>query len=192
MQRNQDMRMDQKSRWSGWMLAAQQGDSIAYRALLVEMQPWLARFFARRLAWSVADDLAQETLLAVHAKRHTYDPALSFMSWVAAIAHYKWVDWVRKQKIRGEIELPEIIPVEAQDSAVHARLNIDRLLAALPPRQAEAIRLVKLEGRSVDEASSASGQSVSLIKVNIHRGMQRMTKIMEAATPQEILESSET
>jgi RNA polymerase sigma factor (sigma-70 family) len=183
------MRMNDKSRWSGWMLAAQQGDGAAYRALLTELQPWLARFFARRLAWSVADDLAQETLLALHAKRHTYDPALPFISWIAAIAHYKWVDWVRKQKVRGEIELPEFIPVEAGDGAVHARLNIDRLMAALPPGQATALRLVKLEGQSIEAASILCGQSVSLVKVNIHRGMQRMAKVLETYAEQETSES---
>ncbi len=174
--------MDQKSTWAAWMKAAQAGDARAYRLLLEELQPWLARFFARRLAWSVADDLAQETLLAVHAKRHTYDPELSFVSWIAAIAHYKWVDWVRRQVVRGEVELPEHIPVAAGDNAVHARLSIDRLMAVLPPKQAEAIRLVKLEGRSIEEASVACGQSVSLVKVNIHRGLQRMAKVLEHTT----------
>jgi RNA polymerase sigma factor (sigma-70 family) len=143
------------------------------------------RFFARRLAWRVADDLAQETLLAVHAKRHTYDPAWPFQSWIGAIAHYKWVDWVRRQKVRGEIELPDWLPVSAEDGAVHARLSIDRLMGGLPTRQAEVIRLVKLEGRSIEEAALASGQSVSLVKVNIHRGMRRMSKVLGAATAEE-------
>lgn len=164
------------------MKAAQQGDTRAYRALLEEVQPWLTRFFARRMAWGMADDLTQETLLAVHAKRHTYDPALPFIAWIAAIAHYKWVDWVRRQVVRGEVELPDQIPVAADDHAVHARLSIDRLLAVLPPKQAEAIRRVKLEGLSIEEASLASGQSVSLVKVNIHRGLQRMARLLEHKT----------
>ncbi len=170
------------------MRAAQAGDAQAYRALLEELQPWLTRFFARRLAWGVADDLAQETLMAVHVKRHTFDPAQPFEPWIAAIAHYKWVDWVRKQKVRGEVELPDFLAVNADDRAVHARLSVTRLMTALPMGQAEAIRLVKLEGRSIEEASVACGQSVSLVKVNIHRGLQRMTKMLEANTK---LEASE-
>jgi RNA polymerase sigma factor (sigma-70 family) len=185
------MRLSEKSRWGEWMCAAQAGDTAAYRCLLTEVQPWLARFFARRLAWRVADDLAQETLLAVHAKRHTYDPAFPFQSWVAAIAHYKWVDWVRRQTVRGEIELPDWLPVSAEDGAVHARLSVDRLMACLPVKQAQAIRLVKLEGCSIEEASAASGQSVSLIKVNIHRGLQRMAKVLDASAAHESDEETE-
>jgi RNA polymerase sigma factor (sigma-70 family) len=185
----QDMRMAEKNRWGEWMCAAQAGDAAAYRCLLAEVQPWLARFFARRLAWRVADDLAQDTLLAVHAKRHTYDPAFPFLSWIGAIAHYKWVDWVRRQTVRGEIELPDWLPVAAEDGAVHAKLSIDRLMALLPVKQAQAIRLVKLEGQSIEEAAAASGQSVSLVKVNIHRGLQRMAKVLDAGTEREAEEA---
>lgn len=174
------------------MCAAQAGDANAYRCLLTDMQPWLARFFSRRLAWRVADDLAQETLLAVHAKRHTYDPDYPFQSWIGAIAHYKWVDWVRRQKVRGEIELPDWLPVPAEDGAVHARISIDRLMACLPVKQAQAIRLVKLEGRTIGEAAAASGQSMALVKVNIHRGMQRMAKVLDASVSEELNEEAES
>jgi RNA polymerase sigma-70 factor (ECF subfamily) len=40
---------------------------------------------------------------------------------------------------------------------------------------------VKLEGYSVEEASRATGQSVSLIKVNIHRGLKRLANIVRTA-----------
>jgi RNA polymerase sigma-70 factor (ECF subfamily) len=52
-------------------------------------------------------------------------------------------------------------------------------MAQLKPAQAEAIRLVKLEGYSVEEASRATGQSISLIKVNIHRGLRQLANIIK-------------
>ena len=52
------------------------------------------------------------------------------------------------------------------------------LLATLKPAQAEVIRLVKLHELSI-EAAMATGQSAALIKVNIHRGLGKLTTQVE-------------
>jgi uncharacterized protein (UPF0276 family) len=59
--------------------------------------------------------------------------------------------------------------------------GLERLFAQLPPAQAQAIELVKIEGLSVAEASRACGQSESLVKVNIHRGLKKLTAMIEKA-----------
>ena len=64
--------------------------------------------------------------------------------------------------------------------SVIAGSTFQQLLAELKPPQAEAIQLVKLQGYSVEEASQATGQSVSLVKVNIHRGLRRLANIIKA------------
>jgi len=56
---------------------------------------------------------------------------------------------------------------------------LDVLLGGLKPAQSEVIRLVKIQGYSVEEAAVRTGQSVSLVKVNIHRGLARLTKDLE-------------
>lgn len=53
--------------------------------------------------------------------------------------------------------------------------------AQLPDAQVKAIELVKIEGLSVSEASRACGQSESLIKINIHRGLKKLTAMIEKA-----------
>jgi len=53
------------------------------------------------------------------------------------------------------------------------------LLSELRPAQAQAISLVKLQGYSVEEASRETGLSVSAVKMNIHRGLARVTAILE-------------
>ena len=63
---------------------------------------------------------------------------------------------------------------------MHARLSLDRLLALLPAGQAQAITLVKIEGASIAEASRISGQSESLVKVNIHRGLRKLAGLVES------------
>ncbi|MCP6380154.1 hypothetical protein NL466_31110, partial [Klebsiella pneumoniae] len=59
------------------MLASLAGDAQSYRVLLDEVAKLLRRYFLRRLADAHrgdADDLVQETLLALHTRRQTYEP----------------------------------------------------------------------------------------------------------------------
>ena len=167
--------------WDRMMAAAQVGEANAYRTLLAELALWLRRYYARRLPPAMTEDAVQDVLLAIHEKRHTYDPARPFGPWLAAIARYKWIDRLRSLKADAAEPLDENIGVPDHGDAVIAGSTFEQLLAELKPPQAEAIRLVKLEGYSVEEASRATGQSVSLIKVNIHRGLKRLANIVRTA-----------
>ncbi len=161
------------------MAASQQGDRAAYRALLGDCRKWLERYFARRIAPHHIDDLVQETLVSMHRKLATWDSGRAFLPWLAAIARYRWIDMLRRQ--RDEAELGDNdAAVGAEDEAVHARLSLDHLLALIPPNQAQAITLVKIEGASIAEASQICGQSESLIKVNIHRGLKKLAAMIES------------
>lgn len=169
------------------MAAAQGGDARAYRALLQAIEPWLGRWFRRRMMPAEADDLTQETMIAVHAKRHTYRPSQPFLPWLAAIARYKWIDHLRRTTRRAEDGLPPMLAADGDAGAgVIAALSIETLLAQLKPAQARAIRLVKLDGLSVEEASAASGQSVPLVKVNVHRGMAQLRRLLEESDDGEV------
>ena len=161
------------------MAASQRGDRSAYRALLVDCRKWLERYFVRRIAPHHIDDLVQETLVSMHRKLATWDSGRAFLPWLAAIARYRWIDMLRRQ--RDEAELGDNdAAVRAEDEAVHARLSIDHLLTLLPPKQAQAITLVKIEGASIAEASQICGQSESLVKVNIHRGLKKLAELIES------------
>jgi RNA polymerase sigma factor (sigma-70 family) len=170
------------SEWGGLMAAAQAGDSAAYRRLLEELGPWLRRYYARRLPPSIVDDAVQETLIAVHEKRHTYDTTRHFAPWLAAIARYKWIDRLRALKRLPTEALSEDISVPDHESAVVSATVLEQLLAGLKPAQAEVIRLVKIQGFSVEEAAARTGQSASLVKVNIHRGLARLTLTVQNRT----------
>jgi len=160
------------------MAAAQAGDADAYRVLLAELAQWLRRYYVRRLPPAVVEDAVQDVLLAIHEKRHTYDPLRPFGPWLAAIARYKWIDRLRSFQSEATEPLDDSIGIADHEAAVVAGSTFEQLLAALKAPQAAAIRLVKLEGYSVEEASRATGQSVSLVKVNIHRGLKRLASII--------------
>jgi hypothetical protein len=62
---------------------AQNGDQQAYGALLAAARLWLLRYFRRKLPPEQIEDLAQDTLLTVHRKLASYDPARPFTPWLA-------------------------------------------------------------------------------------------------------------
>jgi RNA polymerase sigma-70 factor (ECF subfamily) len=156
------------------MVAAQDGDDRAYAQLIRELDAWLRRYYARRLPHPASEDAKQEALLAIHAKRHAYHPTRSFGAWVAAIARYKWVDGVRDVSRHAALSSTGAVPFEAGWDGAITAIAVDELLRRLTPAQASAIRLVKLEGASIEGAASTCGQSASLVKVNIHRGLKRL------------------
>ena len=163
------------------MRRAQDGDAVAYRTVLGAAQVWLTRYYANRIAPSEIDDLVQDTLMSVHRKRATYDPERPFLPWLAAIARYRWVDRLRKSYRNAAEELPEEIGIDSHEEVVGAALGIEKLLGKLPEGQALAIRLVKIDGLAVSEAAEKCGQSESLVKVNVHRGLKRLATMIESA-----------
>lgn len=163
------------------MALAQQGDKQAYRTLLGECETWLKRYYARKIGAHALDDLVQDTLISLHRKRASYDSGRAFLPWLAAIARYRWIDHLRKAYRAKETELNEELAAGPADPAIAAKIGLERLMTQIPEGQALAIRLVKIEGLSIAEASEQSGQSESLVKVNIHRGIKRMSAMIEEA-----------
>ncbi|PZN93273.1 MAG: RNA polymerase subunit sigma-24 [Alphaproteobacteria bacterium] len=161
------------------MAAAQAGEAAPYRRLLAELRPWLLRYFARRLPPSAVEDAVQDTLVAIHAKRHTWDPARPFGPWLAGIARYKWIDRLRNAGRHAADVLPDTLSTPDHETAVTSAAALRGLMATLKPAQAEVIRLVKIDGLSIEEAAARTGQSVALVKVNIHRGLGRLARLVE-------------
>ena len=158
--------------WEGAMAASLAGDSAAYRRLLEEAGRWLRRYFARRLASELIDDAVQEALTALHLKRATFEPGRPFLPWLAAIARFKGVDCMRSAGRHRTEEFDETLHgVPSHESASLSGIVVAGLCERLRRPQADAIRLVKLQGFSVREAAAMTGQSEALVKVNIHRGL---------------------
>ena len=156
------------------------GDAAAYHEFLKELSAHLRAFLRRRLA-SLPDDvedLVQETLLAVHNQRHTYDAAQPLTAWAHAIARYKLVDLLRRRA--GREALTDVLDDEidvfaASDAAAgDARRDVGKLLAQLPDRHRLPIQYMKLEGLSVSEAARKCGMSESAVKVGVHRGLKAL------------------
>lgn len=170
---------DMEARLRALMLKTLDGDASAYRSLLEELRRHLKIYFARRLSPALAangDDLVQETLMAIHTRKETYDRNQPFTAWFHAIARYKLIDHFRRSKLRVTLPLEDDAAIFADDDseAVSAKMDVDTVLATIPVRPAELIRQTKLEGASVAEAAARSGMSETAAKVAIHRGLKSL------------------
>jgi RNA polymerase sigma factor (sigma-70 family) len=168
-----------ETRLRGLMLASLDGDAAAYRSLLSEIGRHLRPYFVRRLTTafaSHAEDLVQETLLAIHTRRMTYDRNRPFTAWLHAVAHHKFVDHVRRQSIRLTVPLEDDAPIFANDDNADtiARRDLQIVLNAVPERTSDLIRRTKVDGQTVAEAAAANGLSETAAKVSIHRGLKAL------------------
>lgn len=161
------------------MLASLDGDAAAYRSLLAELGRHLRPYFTRRLTpafASHAEDLVQDTLLAIHTRRMTYDRNRPFTAWLHAVAHHKFVDHVRRQSIRLTVPLEDDAPIFAHDDSADAiaRRDLNVVLEAVPARTSDLIRRTRVDGASVAEAAAAHGMTETAAKVSIHRGLKSL------------------
>src|SRR5712664_2505190 len=168
------------------MLAGLDGDEASHKSLLTRLSAYLRAYFKGQLARigrgpSDAEDLLQETLIALHTRRHTYDRSQLLTPWVYAIARYRLVDYLRRTRASiGDVPVEEAPDLFADDDStvVDSRLDLHKLMARLAPKTRRAIEMVKLDGLSVREAAARSGMSESAVKVSVHRGLRTLSLLV--------------
>jgi len=169
-----------EARLKALFLQGLEGDGVAYHQFLKQLSVQLRGFLRKRLfGWpDDVEDLVQETLIAVHDKRHTWRLGEPLTPWVHAIARYKVIDLLRARAVREALNDPlddeQEIFASAETAETEARRDLGRLLSELPDRQRLPIVHVKLEGLSVLEAARLTGMSESAVKIGVHRGLKAL------------------
>src|SRR6476469_3300211 len=133
--------------WVEWMGAANAGDEIAYRRLLEALAPLLRHVVQRGFTHSGfgncdVEDVVQETLLAIHLKRQTWNENEALTPWVTAIARHKWIDSLRRRGRHAELPIDDIIdvlPAETPTDRLSSR-DAERLLSVLSGRPRDVVR----------------------------------------------------
>jgi len=180
------MTSQQEEQATALIIRAQQGDSIAYAALLTLLAA-TARQYARNRLGNVPwlDDVAQETLLTVHAARRTYDPRRPFAPWFYAILSSRLIDVLRKERRVSAREVgSDVLPEPRRDGPSRedaGSVDADEMkaaLRALPERQREIVSALKLRDESVKEVSERLGMSESAVKVTAHRGYRKLRRLL--------------
>jgi RNA polymerase sigma-70 factor (ECF subfamily) len=180
--------------WSAAMRAALAGDAAAYRQVLSDLSPYL-RTICRRacaragLPASDAEDAVQETLLAIHLKRHTWDSSQALTPWVSAIARNKMIDAVRRRGRRAETDIADFEDVLSTPPDTEAfereqeKQDALRLLDQLGGKQREAIEAVSIRGESLKDAAQKLGVTEGALRVSVHRGLKTLAALYRKAMP---------
>lgn len=162
------------------MVCSLGGDRRAYESFLRELSVHLRAYFRKRLARlpDEVEDLVQETLLAVHNQRHTYESDQPLTPWIHAIARYKMVDMLRRwgghDALNDPLDDESELLASSDTQAMDAHRDVARLLEKLPERQRLPIEYVKLQGLSVTETARMTGLSESAVKIGVHRGLKAL------------------
>ena len=168
------------------MIAGLRGEASAHRTLLEKLSGQLRGYYKGQLdrvgrGPVEAEDLVQEALIAIHTRRHTFDPSQPLTPWVYAIARYKFLDYLRRTRVSLQevwIEEEKDISTRGDQAGVDSSLDLQKLMSALPPKVRSAIKAVKLDGLSVSEVAAQTGMSESNVKVSVHRGLKAMAQLI--------------
>jgi RNA polymerase sigma-70 factor (ECF subfamily) len=166
---------------SALMRQARQGDDEAYRRLLLLLAIWLRSVVRRGLLAAGrgpadGEDVVQETLLAMHLKRETWDPTQPIEPWVRGIARHKLVDYLRRRGLHDHVDIDahaESLFTPADVDAADA-MDSRRLLAGLPERQRRIVEAISLEGRRAAEVAKQLGMSEGAVRVALHRALKAL------------------
>lgn len=164
-----------EDRFNHLIVMSRQGDKKSQLELHRAAEKWLSRYFVGRIQDSRHEDLVQDTLLSIHRSQASYNIDRPFLPWLATIARCRWMDQLRKDYQVNEVELNEDQFYYETGLHMEAKLSLQELMNQISRKQAVAIRLTKLAGYSIKEAAFITGQSESSIKINVHRGMKKMS-----------------
>lgn len=153
------------------------GDGPAYGSFLSTVarlvRGYLMKSRSRAVPVETVEDLVQDVLVAIHRKKHLYDPAQPALPWIFAIARYRLIDHARALSARPPATTLEEIPEHALagDAVLDRGLEVEELLEGLTDNQRRAVVLAKMEGRPLAEVGARLGLSLSAVKVTIHRAL---------------------
>jgi RNA polymerase sigma-70 factor (ECF subfamily) len=174
---------DRETEWAGLMRSAVAGDEIAYRRLLSAIAPWLRAIARRGLGRTAAgsgeaEDIVQETLLAIHLKRHTWDASRPLGPWLRAIARNKLIDSFRRRGGRGNIPidgLEDVLAAEDTTPVVEVR-DVAPYLDALPEGQRNVVRSIINDEKSIRDTAAKFNMTEGAVRVALHRGLASIAR----------------
>jgi RNA polymerase sigma-70 factor (ECF subfamily) len=179
------------------MRRIQAGDADALDGLITRHEASLRRHLERYVTPADADDLLQELWLRVWQRAGQWDGRGRALAWLLAIATNLALNHLRRRRpavslaALGEEEFSETL-ASASDAIVPGPEDqaiwgdqLDRLRAAvtqLPADKQEALRLVRIEGRSVQEAAAELGIPVGTVKSRLHHAHRLLMERLEEET----------
>lgn len=178
---------DDKLRLHLLVLRCQAGDDRAFEQLLGEFGARTLAY-ARGLVGDDAEDVQQETWLAVYKGiRHLEHPG-AFAVWLFRTTRHRALNWLRSH--RRERELLDDVPLEqiaadAPEDAMPRELDGAALAAAmggLPPPQREVLILRYRDDLSYAQIALVVGCPVGTVRARIHYAKKRLHSLLSPET----------
>ena len=181
---------EREALWAGLMRAANAGDAAAYQQLLKGLVPALRaaarRGLARaRMSDADSEDIVQETLLAIHLKRHTWDAGRPIGPWIRAIVRNKLVDNLRRRGGRTDLPIEgfeEILSADEPKPAVEVS-DVEPYIGGLPHRQRLVVQAILREEISIRETAERLKMTEGAVRVALHRGLAGLAKRFKSDEP---------
>ncbi|OLT36283.1 RNA polymerase subunit sigma-70 [Actinomadura sp. CNU-125] len=160
---------------------AQDGDEPSFRLLYRDVHPRLIRF-AAALVGTDAEDVTSEAWLQIARDLPGFRGDLDgFRGWTATITRYRALDHLRRTSRRPAADLPdEALAALASDGDTEADAldgiatrDALRLIAELPPDQAEAVLLRVVVGLDAKTAGKVVGKRPGAVRTAAYRGLRR-------------------
>lgn len=178
-----------KVNWSNLIEAiASRGDRDAFAEVFSHFAPRVKAMLIRAgVTPELADDLAQDAMLAVWRKADQFDPTTTGVAaWIYTIARNLRIDAMRKVR---PSTTPEEVELEAlEDSAprpdqiVQARQDftrVNRALAGLSPDQAEVIRNAYYLDMSQTDIAEALDTPLGTVKSRVRLALKRLRDLLD-------------
>ena len=163
------------------MRAALVGDELLYRRLLEEIGRAVRRqargaFSRARVGDADIEDVVQETLLAIHLKRQTWDGGAKLAPWVNAIARHKIIDALRRRGVRRHEPIEDfeaVLPAPPAGRSAPA-LRRRTLDGPLSPRAKDIVKSISLEGQSISATAERLAMTEVAVRVALHRALKSL------------------
>ena len=157
------------------------GDDGALAALYRRYERPLHAFLARYTGGRDVDDLVQESWLRVVRAADRFEPSRRFSTWLFQIALNLARDWRRRPP--PEAADPEhAAGLVAPDGvgALHAGIDVERLLAGLPDAQRAVVILRHFHDLGEDEVATILAIPRGTVKSRLHNAMDRLVTMARA------------
>jgi RNA polymerase sigma-70 factor (ECF subfamily) len=146
-----------------------------------QLRDGVHRFIARRISdVHAADDVTQEVMLKVRSGLPASGQIERLDAWVMAIARNAVIDHYRARRDTKPLDTAAEVAAEDDDVAPTAELSscVRKLIDKLAPADAEALRLVDLEGLSQQALADRLGLSLSGAKSRVQRARGKLAEMI--------------
>lgn len=164
------------------ILAFLGGDRPAFDALFERYREPIWAFFRRRTSSSAdAEELAQETFLAVLQGARRYEPRASFRSYLFGIAFNILLAWRRKTGRRGD-ESVQADTLAAPSHDPSSAIWVREAIAALDPDDREILMLREYDALEYAEIARVTGVPVNTVRSRLFRARMALREQLSGRT----------